>query len=55
MMGAETYLYMTCEGQGINARVDPSSTSRSGDVIKIAIDPTKNHIFDKDTEMTITN
>ena len=55
MMGAETYLYMTCEGQGINARVDPSSTSRSGDVIKIAIDPTKIHIFDKDTEMTITN
>ena len=55
LMGAETYLYMNCEGQSINARVDPSSTSRSGDTIKIAIDPTKIHIFDKDTEKTITN
>lgn len=55
MMGAETYLYMNCEGQNINARVDPSSTSRAGDTIKIAIDPERIHIFDKDTEMTITN
>ena len=55
MMGAETYLYMTSEGQSINARVDPSSLSKAGDVIKIAIDPEKIHIFDKDTELTITN
>lgn len=55
MMGAETYLYMTSEGQGINARVDPSSLSRAGDVIKVAIDTTRIHIFDKDTEQVITN
>ncbi len=55
LMGAETYLYMNCEGQAINARVDPSSTARAGDEIKIAIDPAKIHIFDKDTEKTITN
>ena len=55
MMGAETYLYMTSEGQSINARVDPSSLSRAGDVIKIAIDTSRIHIFDKDTELTITN
>ena len=55
LMGAETYLYMNCEGQSINARVDPSSLSRPGDVIKIALDPSKIHIFDKDTEKTITN
>ena len=55
MMGAETYLYMTSEGQSINARVDPSSLSKAGDLIKIAIDPEKIHIFDKDTELTITN
>ena len=55
LMGAETYLYMNCEGQSINARVDPSSTARAGDTIKIAIDPAKIHIFDKDTERTICN
>ena len=54
-MGAETYLYMDCEGQKINARVDPTSTARAGDTIKIAIDPSRIHIFDKDTEVTICN
>ena len=55
LMGAETYLYMTCEGQAINARVSPNSTAKPGDKIKIAIDTDKIHLFDKDTELTITN
>ncbi len=55
LMGAETYLYMNCEGQSINARVDPSSTSKPGDKIKITIDPSKIHLFDKETEITICN
>ncbi len=55
LMGAETYLYMNCEGQSINARVNPASTARAGDTIKIAIDPSRIHIFDKDTEKTICN
>ena len=55
LMGAETYLYMNCEGQTINARVSPTSTARPGDKIKIAIETEKIHLFDKDTEVTITN
>ena len=55
LMGAETYLYLDCEGNSLTARVDPSSKSRSGDVIKIAIDTTKIHLFDKETEKTICN
>ncbi len=55
LMGAETYLYMNCEGQTINARVSPTSTARPGDKIKIAIETGKIHLFDKDTEVTITN
>jgi multiple sugar transport system ATP-binding protein len=55
LMGAETYLYMNCEGHNINARVDPSSTARPGDKIKITIDPKKIHIFDKETQQTICN
>ena len=55
LMGAETYLYMNCEGQAINARVSPSSTARPGDKISIAIETAKIHLFDRDTEITITN
>ncbi len=55
LMGAETYLYMNCEGQAINARVAPTNTAKPGDKIKIAIEPKKIHLFDKDTEITITN
>ena len=55
LMGAETYLYMNCEGQPINARVDPSSTARPGDKIKITLDPKRIHIFDKETQITVCN
>jgi multiple sugar transport system ATP-binding protein len=55
MMGAETYLYLICEGNSITARVNPRSTARPGDDIKVAIDPNKIHIFDKETEKTIVN
>ena len=54
-MGAETYLYTNCEGQALNARVDPSSTAKPGDTIKVAIEPNRIHLFDKDTEKTICN
>ncbi len=55
LMGAETYLYMNCEGQAINARVAPTNTAKPGDKIKITLEPGKIHLFDKDTEITICN
>ncbi len=55
LMGAETYLYMNCEGQAINARVAPTSTAKPGDKITIAFETSKIHLFDKDTELTICN
>ena len=55
MMGAETYLYLLCEGIPLTARVSPRSTAKSGDDIKVAIDPNRIHIFDKETEKTIVN
>ena len=55
LMGAETYLYMNCEGQASNARVAPTNTAKPGDKIQIAIEPEKIHLFDKDTEITICN
>ncbi|MBR6101676.1 MAG: sn-glycerol-3-phosphate ABC transporter ATP-binding protein UgpC [Ruminococcus sp.] len=55
MMGAETYLYLTCEGIPLTARVSPRSTARPQDEIKIALDPNRIHLFDKDTEKTVIN
>ncbi|SDB06362.1 multiple sugar transport system ATP-binding protein [Ruminococcaceae bacterium FB2012] len=55
MMGAETYLYLTCEGIPLTARVSPRSTARPQDEIKIALDPNRIHLFDKDTEKAVIN
>ncbi|MCI8350827.1 MAG: sn-glycerol-3-phosphate ABC transporter ATP-binding protein UgpC [Oscillospiraceae bacterium] len=55
LMGAETYLYVTCAGNNMTARVAPTSQARSGDDIKMVINAGKIHIFDKDTEAVICN
>ena len=55
MMGAEVYLYLNCQGIPLTASVDPRSTARPQDTIKVALDPNKVHIFDKETEKTIVN
>ncbi len=55
MMGAETYLYLTCEGINLTARVSNRSTARPQDVITCALDANRIHIFDKDTEKVIVN
>lgn len=55
LMGAEIYLYVNINGTPITARVEPASTAKPGDDIEIAFDLSKIHIFDKDTEKTITN
>ena len=53
LMGAEIYLYLASEEATMTARVSPRSTTRSGDTIKIALDASRIHIFDKDTEQCI--
>ena len=55
MMGAETYLYMDVEGKQCVARVNPRTTSKAGDKIRLAFDGNKIHIFDKDTEYAVLN
>lgn len=55
MLGAEVFLYMEVEGQSITARVDPRSKSKTGDIIEVAIDTNRIHLFDKETELTIVN
>ncbi|MBD5544676.1 MAG: sn-glycerol-3-phosphate ABC transporter ATP-binding protein UgpC [Lachnospiraceae bacterium] len=55
LLGAEVYLYFDLEEFPMTARVDSRTTARPGDIVKFAIDVEKIHIFDKETEMVITN
>ena len=55
LMGAETFLFVNVEGHSFTARVEPTTTARPGDTIEIALENTKIHLFDKETERTICN
>ena len=55
LLGAEVFLYLTIAGQPVTARVNPRSTAKVNDRIKIAMDLNKIHLFDKDTESVIIN
>ncbi len=55
LLGAEVYLYFDVEQFPVTARVDSRTTARPGDTVKFAIDVEKIHIFDKETELVITN
>jgi len=55
MMGADTYIYFEVAGKQCVARVDPRSTAKAGDHIKLAMDGNKIHIFDMNTELAILN
>jgi multiple sugar transport system ATP-binding protein len=52
-MGAEIYLYLVSEETSMTARVSARSTARAGDIINVAFDMSRIHIFDKDTERYI--
>ncbi len=56
-MYAEVFLYLTVAGhdKDVTVRVNPRTTARPGDTIKIALDISKIHVFDRESEKTITN
>lgn len=53
LMGAETYIYMTKGGVDFIARVNGTSLVKHGEEITVALDRSKIHVFDKETEETI--
>ena len=55
LMGAEIYLYLVAEETSMTARVSARSTARAGDIINVALDMTRVHLFDKDTERYIVH
>ena len=55
MLGAEVFLYFDVDKYSCTARVNPRTTARPGDTIRMAIDTSKIHIFDKETQLVIAN
>ena len=55
MLGAEVYLYFDIDETSFTARVNPRTSARPGDTVKLALDMTKAHVFDKETEKVILN
>jgi len=55
MLGSETLLYMYVDDINLTARVNPRTKAKAGDVIKVAIDTNRIHLFDKETEKVIIN
>ena len=50
LMGSEILQYVNCDNINLVARVSNRSTARAGDHIKMAVEASRVHIFDKDTE-----
>ena len=55
LLGAEVNLHYEIGDVTCTAKVNPRTTARPGDTIKIALDGSKIHLFDKETQETITN
>ena len=56
LMGAEIYIYFSCgEDQNMVARVSSRSSVKPDTDIKVGVDTSRVHIFDKDTEKCIVH
>ncbi|MEI3228839.1 MAG: sn-glycerol-3-phosphate ABC transporter ATP-binding protein UgpC [Lachnospiraceae bacterium] len=55
LLGSEVILYFKLGGVNMCAKVDSRTPARLGDHIELAMDSQKIHVFDKETELTITN
>ncbi|MCR4672104.1 MAG: sn-glycerol-3-phosphate ABC transporter ATP-binding protein UgpC [Lachnospiraceae bacterium] len=53
LLGAETFLYFTFAGVQLTARVSPNTHVRTGEAIKLALDMSKSHFFNKENELAI--
>ncbi|GHU44474.1 ABC transporter ATP-binding protein [Clostridia bacterium] len=55
LLGSEVLLYYAINGSPMTAKVNARSTVRKGDTIKLALDAEKIHVFDKESELTVTH
>ena len=55
LLGAEVYLYFDIAGKNMTARVKPDNAPRTNQDVTVALDMSRVHVFDKETEKVITN
>ena len=55
LLGSEVILYFPIGDANLSAKVESSTPARLGDHVTLALNPEKIHVFDRDTELTITN
>ena len=48
-LGAEQHLFLTSEGNSLLARVNADFPANIGDQLSVTIDPSKLHVFDKES------
>ena len=53
LLGAEVFLYFDVDGKQTTARVSPKTKLQYGDEAEFALDMSKIHLFDKDTEESL--
>lgn len=53
IMGAETFIYLSKGNTNMTVRVNGTSLVKAGDKIKVAMEESKLHLFDKETEKSI--
>ncbi|MFI3116143.1 MAG: sn-glycerol-3-phosphate ABC transporter ATP-binding protein UgpC [Clostridia bacterium] len=49
MMGAEVYMYCACGENSVTVKTPTRSAAKSGDIIKLAVDTNKLHVYNKET------
>ncbi len=55
LLGSEALLYYTVGGTGMTAKVDASTSARTGDSVRLALEVGKIHIFDKETGLAVAH
>ena len=55
LLGADMHLYINIDDVDLIAIVGARMQVKNGDVIKMALDNSRIHVFDKETELVITN
>ena len=53
LMGAEIYAHCTCDGTSVTVRTPSGESIHAGDTITAAVDMSRIHLFDKQTERAI--
>ena len=54
-MGSEVYAYLSAGGKEFVGRLDPRTSAEPGGNLRIAIDMSRTHLFDRETEASLTS